>query len=122
MCPTVLRPQVRSEVSTVSSITQLSTTSTVVLPKKTLREEIGNERLYAIFKCESGLRQFGKDNKTLISSTKDLGIAQIHYPIWEKQAIKMGLDIRNNVHDNITMAKYIFSIQGYSAWTCNNLI
>lgn len=46
----------------------------------------------------------------------DVGACQIHLPTWSAQAKKMGLHIETSLVDNIAMAKYIFSVQGMSAW------
>lgn len=97
-------------VAPVSIVTQIST-----------EDLISDPRLYKIFKCESGLRQFDSSGNPLMSPTHDVGISQINQTHWD-EAKKLGLDIFNSTEDNIKMAKIILQQQGYSAWTCSRLI
>jgi len=63
-------------------------------------------------------RQFREDGTLLIGypNPNDVGACQINLPIWGEKAKEMGLDVINNFFDNITMAKYILSVQGMDAW------
>jgi hypothetical protein len=108
----------------VNSITSPIITSNVIniepKPKEAIERHFkGTEAsiMRAIAHCESGTRQYDEGNKPLKSKlgTDDVGIFQIHIPIWEKEAIKLGYDI-NTVEGNVLMAKHILNTQGHSAW------
>ena len=64
---------------------------------------------------ESGFRQFNKKGKPLMSTTSDVGVMQLNIVHW-KEARKLGLDIFNNVDDNIKMGRIVFERQGLKAW------
>lgn len=72
----------------------------------------------AVIQCESQYRQFDASGKPLMSKTQDVGIAQIHVPVWGKLAKLLDLDIYNSATDNLVMARIIYRLQGIHAWTC----
>lgn len=92
----------------------VATTTPAIDPQKL----IGDSRLYKIAKCESGLKQF-HNGKPLMSPTSDVGIMQINQVHWN-EAKRLGLNIFDNIEDNIKMAKIILAQQGYTAWMCNS--
>lgn len=51
------------------------------------------------------------------------GIFQIHARAWEATAQQLGYgDYKTNVESNILMARYIYEVSGWGAWTCNRHI
>lgn len=94
--------------------------SPVEAPKTTSKEKVllifKDPRMVKVLTCESGLKQFRKDGKPIISPTSDVGIAQINKYHW-KRAKNLGLDIFNNEDDNLKMAKIIYDEQGIDAWS-----
>jgi hypothetical protein len=46
------------------------------------------------------------------------GVFQIHARAWDTKAKELGLDYINSVRDNIKMARYVYDISGWTAWTC----
>lgn len=71
-----------------------------------------------VVRCESDFMQYWPNGNPKISTTDDVGIMQINIPTWSKKAKAMGLDIYNNVDDNIKMGRYILKVQGITAWNC----
>jgi hypothetical protein len=49
---------------------------------------------------------------------ESFGIFQVHARAWEHVAVELGLDYKNNVRDNIAMARYIYEQHGFAPWTC----
>lgn len=50
---------------------------------------------------------------------QSFGIFQIHAKDWEQTAIKLGLpDYKTNVEQNLKMARHVYEVQGWDAWTC----
>ena len=84
-----------------------------------LKDLIGDDRLYEIAKCESGLRQYEENGDVLRGrvNPKDVGILQINEYYWLKKSKEMGIDIYS-LQGNIQMAHYILKVQGYKAWMC----
>jgi hypothetical protein len=92
-------------------------------------ENLGNgvvfHKLWTIFECESGHRQdithtnYHKSGRCKPTST-DWGIAMINDCYWDETAKSMGLDYKNNVYDNLLMAKYIYDVGGITQWVCYN--
>ena len=78
--------------------------------------------MVAVLNCESGLRQFDSKGQTIVSHTRDFGIAQINEKTWDQVAVDKGLDYKNSLEDNIAMAKHILEVQGRNAWVCYRLI
>lgn len=74
------------------------------------------DRMERIFQCESHMRQWEADGTVKLSETADLGIAQIN-EVWWGSARSMGYDL-DKTYDNILMAKHVWDIQGFKAWTC----
>jgi hypothetical protein len=92
-------------------------------------ENLGNgivfHKLWTIFKCESGWNQnlthtnYHKSGRCYPTST-DWGIAMINDCYWDEDAKAMNLDYKNNVYDNLLMAKYIYDVGGITQWVCYN--
>ena len=68
--------------------------------------------MLAIVNCESGF------NQSAVSHTRDFGLFQINEKTWDATAQEMGLDYKGSLDDNITMARYVYDIQGINAWVC----
>lgn len=90
--------------------------------EKTLQDLVAEEFGYGsimwwVCKCESNFRQFEKDGTVLKSyyGTNDVGLFQIHVPVWGKEAEKLGYDIYSP-EGNIKMARHILNTQGINAW------
>ena len=75
---------------------------------------------YLVAQCESGLKMVQSNHIQPYGREESFGIFQIHARAWDKVAQSMGLDYKNNVRDNIEMAKYIYQQSGWKAWTCYN--
>ena len=73
--------------------------------------------MLAIAQCESGQSQFKEDGTPVTSHTNDWGYFQINATSWDKVAVEKGLDYKNDLTDNITMARYIYEKQGLRAWS-----
>lgn len=80
----------------------------------------------AIAKCESGLKIDIQSNHTLSYGRElSFGLFQIHAPAWEKRAKALGYDnYRDDLEDNLAMARYIYVQSGYSwrPWSCLKMI
>lgn len=74
--------------------------------------------MWNVFHCESRHRQFDTDGTPLTSPTRDYGFSQVNEKVWNATAIKLGLDYKNSIEDNIAMAKHIYDVQGPKAWVC----
>lgn len=74
------------------------------------------DKMIKIFSCESNFRQYDDSGNVLLSTTSDLGIAQINQ-VWWRKAEQMGYDLTKTV-DNIDMAFYVWNQQGFGAWSC----
>lgn len=84
-------------------------------------------KLYAALKpvcsCESGNgawgepSQFDKDGEVLLGkkNPNDIGMCQIHKPVWLETAIKLGFDIYTE-EGNIKMANWIYDKHGLTPW------
>ena len=70
-----------------------------------------------VLRHESTYRQFNGSGNPLISETGDVGVGQINIATWGEIAKKMGLDIYNSVTDNLKMTRYVYEVQGLTAWT-----
>jgi hypothetical protein len=79
-------------------------------------------RMVAIFRCESGLKQFNDDGTPIRSHTNDWGIAQINEKTWDSTAQSLGLDYKYSLEDNLKMAQHVYRVQGITAWVCLGLI
>ena len=77
------------------------------------------DEMRKIAHCESRKRQFLNNGDVVKSSTKDWGYFQINER-WIPKAEELGLDIMS-LEGNFAMARIIFSIQGFKAWTCAHL-
>lgn len=78
--------------------------------------------LYQIAICESGVKQWSSDGKTIVSPTNDYGILQINHNAWDKTAQSLGLDYKNSLVDNVKMAKVVYQEQGLQAWSCQKKV
>lgn len=65
-----------------------------------------------VARCESGLNQHA------VSHTNDFGLMQINEASWDDVAKEMDLDYKNDIDDNLTMARHIYDVQGINAWVC----
>ena len=74
-----------------------------------------------IAQCESQMRQFDSKGNPLRSKTSDIGLLQINQVHWG-EARSLGLDIFNNVDDNISMGRVVYDREGLNAWTCNKKV
>jgi hypothetical protein len=74
----------------------------------------------AVFHCESGLQQFRADGTPVMSHTRDFGVAQINEKVWDSTAIRLGLDYKYSLEDNIKMAWHVYKVQNLQAWVCYN--
>jgi len=89
------------------------------------------DKMIKIFTCESGMKQWAdydtewsKKGEPLMSSTTDIGIAQIHIgksTDWLERSKELGYDLTKTV-DNLDMAYYIWNIQGFGAWSCSKKV
>lgn len=79
------------------------------------------EVMIRIAYCESGMKQFDSKGNVIRSHTKDVGILQIHEPLWKEKSEELGYDIYT-LAGNVKMARYIYGIQKESAWVCNRII
>ena len=77
--------------------------------------------MVAISKCESNMSQFDSGGNVITRHTQDVGVMQIHYPLWEEKAIKLGYDIYTT-RGNILMARYIYDVQNVEAWMCYPIV
>jgi len=104
------------------TVTVPTATSTVAVEvrEKTIEEKVletfGDKRMLPVVSCESGFRQYDKNGNPLKSPTGDVGVGQVNQVHWSR-AEELGLDIFNNVDDNLAMAKIIYDEQGIEAWT-----
>jgi len=80
------------------------------------------DRMKKVFACESGLKQFDLKGNVITSHTRDFGIAQINEKTWDKKSKEMGLDYKNNIQDNLKLAKYIYDVSGERAWVCSRKV
>lgn len=99
-CSVIYQPEAVSSLTVVDKI------------KATFPEE---PRMVDVLWCESHYRQFDEFGEPLISDTSDVGLSQINQIHWN-EAKKLGLDIFNDVDDNLKMARLIFDMQGIKAW------
>jgi hypothetical protein len=74
--------------------------------------------MWEVFRCESGHNQFNGVGEPLRSPTNDWGFAQVNATVWDTTAKRLGLDYKHSLEDNLTMARYIYDVQGVRAWTC----
>ncbi len=103
---------------------QASLAYATIIHTETIEQKI--ERIFpenygtilTIAKCESNLRQFSDDGTVLTSSTKDFGTMQINER-WLPVAESFGMDIKNNVDDNILFSKYLINKQGLGAYSAS---
>jgi hypothetical protein len=72
----------------------------------------------AIANCESRYRMVQSNHTQSYGRERSFGIFQIHEPDWDHVAKELGLDYKNDVRDNITMARYIYERSGWGAWSC----
>jgi len=50
---------------------------------------------------------------------ESFGIFQIHARAWESEAVRIGLgDYKTDIEQNIQMARHVYEVSGWSAWTC----
>ena len=70
--------------------------------------------------CESGLTQFNKNGSVLRGEVNphDIGIFQISEVYWLRESKKLGYNIYDT-EDNVEMAMFIATRQGYSAWNAS---
>ncbi len=111
-------------------VAEASTFSTSTLIYDLWGREKG-DKMIKIFGCESGMKQWADYNdewnkvgQPLMSSTTDMGIAQIHigkHTDWLAVSKEMGLDIATT-EGNLRMAKHIWDLQGYGAWSCARIV
>ncbi len=73
--------------------------------------------LYEIAKCESDLRQFGKDGQVIRGEVDrdDVGIMQINERYHGERALSLGYDLRT-LSGNMAYAKILYSDQGVKPW------
>lgn len=74
--------------------------------------------MVAVAKCESGMRQFYPNGEIVTSHTRDFGLMQINEKYWDAKSKELGLDYKNNLEDNLKMARLIYEAQGENAWVC----
>jgi len=88
--------------------------------KGLIRQYFGDDAdiMIKIAQCESGLRQFSQTGEPIRSHTFDYGLFQINEEVWDNTALKMGLNYKYSMEDNVKMANYILDVQGFGAWVC----
>lgn len=71
-----------------------------------------------VAKGESGLQQWHKDGSLVKGRVdpRDSGLFQINSGHWDAEAKRLGLDYKNNIEDNVKMARHIANTQGITAW------
>lgn len=74
----------------------------------------------AVAECESpGLKMVQSGHQQPYGQERSFGIFQIHEPDWHSRAISIGLpDYQTDVEQNIQMARHVYEVQGWRAWTC----
>lgn len=81
--------------------------------------------MLAIVACESGFRQFNLDGSVVHhknkNGTTDYGIMQINSSHLADSKNK-GLDIINDMDDNIAYGKILYAQNGDSPWVCRSLV
>ena len=84
--------------------------------------------MIAIAKCENAWseeRGYVADQQSQhvlsYGQEQSFGIFQVHAIDWHETAIELGLEnYKTDPGENILMAKYIYDVQGITAWTCFN--
>lgn len=78
----------------------------------------------AIAKCESNLVPDAQSQHILsYGREQSYGLFQIHAPDWGATAQSLGLKKwKTDVVENITLARHIYDVSGWGAWTCYDLI
>lgn len=71
---------------------------------------------------ESGLKQWHPNGKLVTGRVdpRDSGLFQINSGYWDAEAKRLGLDYKNNIEDNVKMARHIADTQGITAWVYYN--
>jgi hypothetical protein len=90
----------------------------------TLISELWGEnaaKMTKVLTCESHLKQWDDDGALLMSSTSDLGIGQVNIHFWLDKSVELGYDI-TKPDDNLRMAHYIFTKQGFAGWMCSKMV
>ena len=72
----------------------------------------------AVAECESSLRMVQSNHIQPYGREESFGVFQVHARAWEEDAKQLGLDYKNDVRDNIAMARYVYEQSGWGAWTC----
>lgn len=74
----------------------------------------------AVAKCESGLKVEIQSGHVLsYGQEQSFGLFQIHKPDWHQTAINLGFeDYATNPKHNIALARHIYQVRGWGAWTC----
>ncbi len=76
--------------------------------------------LVEVARCESELRQFGKDGKVVKGrvDNADIGLMQINERYHGETAKKMGIDIYT-VEGNVAFANYLYGKYGIQPWNAS---
>lgn len=71
--------------------------------------------------CESGLKMLPSRHVKDGVQEPSYGIFQIHAPSWDNKAKNLGFgDYKNDIQDNIKMARYIYEARGsWYDWSCH---
>ena len=72
----------------------------------------------AVAECESSLMMIQSHHMQSYGREQSYGIFQIHAKAWDGVAKDLDLDYINNVRDNIEMARHVYEVSGWNAWTC----
>lgn len=83
--------------------------------EKIVKDESPTPVLLRIAKCESSGSHYGLSGQVLISKTQDMGLYQIHIPIWGKKATEMGLNLAVE-KDNEKFARWLYENYGTEPW------
>lgn len=75
-----------------------------------------------VAKGESGLQQWHSDGSLVTGRVdpRDSGLFQINSGYWDAEAKRLGLDYKNDIVDNVKMARHIADTQGITAWVYYN--
>lgn len=77
---------------------------------------------YLIAQCESSLKMVQSNYMQSYGREESWGVFQIHAKAWDGVAQDLGLDYINDVRDNIKMARHVYEVSGWGAWTCSKTL
>jgi hypothetical protein len=74
-----------------------------------------------VFTCESGMKQFDKNGKVIISRTDDVGISQINLRAHGEKAKELGLNLWDT-EQNLQYARILYSRYKWNPWVCKKVL